>query len=125
MDDDPEDKKKYIGNRHVCTDVFEKLISIGDNVKINDKIERTFHASTENMPHMNISIYKSKDKSPQFVTDAGCEFFAKMVIDMQDSKGELEDAVIISIEFGKTQISFWKEDKKNKKREKIRKIYFS
>lgn len=125
MYDDPEDKKKFIGSKHVCDNVFEKLISIGDKVKINDKVERTLHASTKNMNQMNINIYKSKDKNPKFVTDAGCEFFAEMVIDMTNSNKDLEDAVIISIEFGRTQISFWKEDTKNSKRIMIKEINFS
>lgn len=124
MDDDPEEKKKYIGYRHVCTDVFENLISKGDKVRINNKVERTLHALTENMNKMKINIYKSKDKNPQFITDAGCEFFAEMVVDMNNSEGHLENEVIISIEFGRTQISFWKEDKQNNKRFKITEIYF-
>lgn len=103
---DPQDKIKYIGNKHQCTQVFEKLITIGDKVLVNDKVEKKFNASTADMTKMKINIYRSKEKSPLFVTDEGCELFATMTVQMPDTEGGTERAVAISIEFGKTEIFF-------------------
>lgn len=50
---------------------------------------------------MNINIYKFKDKNLKFVIDVGCEFFVEMVIDMINFNKDLEDVVIIFIEFGR------------------------
>lgn len=111
MDDDLEEKKKYIGYRYVCIDVFEKFISKGDKVRINNKVERMLYVLIENMNEMRINIYKFKDKNLQFIIDVGCEFFVEMVVDMNNFKGYLEDVVIIFIEFGRIQILFYKEDK--------------
>lgn len=49
MYDDLEDKKKFIGFKYVCDNVFEKFISIGDKVKINDKVERMLYVLIKNM----------------------------------------------------------------------------
>lgn len=103
---DPPDKIKCIGDKYQCTQVFEKLITIGDKVLVKDKVVRKFNASTADMTKMKINIYRSKEKSPLFVTDEGCELFATMTVQMPDTKGGIERAVAISIEFGKTEIFF-------------------
>lgn len=103
---DPMDKIKYIGDKHQCTQVFKKMVTIGDKILVNDKVEKTFNASTSDMTKMKINIYRSKEKNPLFVTDKGCELFATMTIHMPDTKGGMERAVKISIEFGKTEITF-------------------
>lgn len=103
---DPKDKIKYIGDKYQCTQVFEKMVTIWDKVMVNNKVERKFNASTADMTKMKINIYRSKEKNPLFVTDEGCEPFATMIVQMPDTKGGIERAVTISIEFGKTEIFF-------------------
>lgn len=106
LSSDPKDKIKYIGDKYQCTQVFEKMVTIGDKVLVNDKVEKKFNASTSDMTKMKINIFRSKEKNPLFVTDKGCELFATMTVHMPDIKGGMERAVKISIEFGKTEITF-------------------
>lgn len=108
---DPKDKIKRIGDKFQCTQVFEKMVTIGDQIGVNEKVEKEVKASTPGMRRMKINIYKSKDPSPLFITDYGCELFAEMTIEMPDTKGGVDRAVIISIQFGKTEITISAKDK--------------
>lgn len=119
---DPRDKIKRIGDELQCTQVFEKMVTIGDQIRVNDKVEKEFKASTPGMRRMKINIYKSKDPSPLFITDKGCELFAEMTIEMPDTKGGVDRAVIISIKFGKTEITISARDKTTGQGKKIRMV---
>lgn len=103
---DPPDKIKYIGDEYQCTQSFEKMVTIGDRFLVNDTVEKKLNASTSDMTEMEINIYRSKEKNPLFVTDEGCELFASMTVQMPDTKGGIKRAVIVSIKFGSTQITF-------------------
>lgn len=109
---DPRDKIKLIGDKYQCTQVFEKMITIGEQIGVNKKVEREFKASTPGMKRMKINIYKSKDPNPLFITDKGCEWFAEMTIEMPDTTEGMKRAVIISIQFCKTEITISARDKK-------------
>lgn len=117
---DPNDKIKRIGEEYQCTQVFEKMIKIGDQIGVNEKVEKEFKASTPGMRRMKINIYKSKDPNPVFITDEGCELFAEMTIEMPDTKGGMDRAVIISIQFGKTEITISAKDKTTGQGKKIK-----
>lgn len=119
---DPKDKIKRIGEEYQCTQVFEKMITIGKQIGVNEKVEKEFKASTPGMRRMKINIYKSKDPNPVFITDEGCELFAEMTIEMPDTKGGMDRAVIISIQFGKTEITISARDKTTGQGKKIRKV---
>lgn len=108
---DPRDKIKLIGGKHTCTQVFDKLVTIGDQVQVNSKVEKEVYASTENMTKMKVNIYRTKQTNPLFVTDKGCELFAEMTVEMPDIKEGIKRAAIISIDFGKTEIIFSGKDK--------------
>lgn len=118
---DPRDKIKRIGDELQCTQVFEKMVTIGDQIRVNEKVEKEFKASP-GMRRMKINIYKSKDPSPLFITDKGCEWFAEMTIEMPDTKGGVDRAVIISIQFGKTDITISARDKTTGRGKKIRMV---
>lgn len=108
---DPSDKIKLVGNKNQCTQVFEKMITIGEQIGVNEKFEREFKVSTPGMKRMKINIYKSKEPYPLFITDKGCELFAEMTIEMPDTTGGMNRAVIICIQFGKTEITISAKDK--------------
>lgn len=111
---DPVDKIKIIGGQYLCTQVFEKLVTIGDLVRFGAKFEKELFASTEDMTDMKINIYRSKELNPMFVTDNGCELYCEMRLQLFDIKVEEKRPVIISIQFDKTAIKFlWKDKNTN------------
>lgn len=103
---DPMDKIKYIGGRYICTQAFEKLVTIGDPVQFGEPIKKEVIESTEDMTVMTINMYRSNELNPLFVTDNGCELFGSMRIQLSDIKEEEKIPVIISIQFDKTDIKF-------------------
>lgn len=109
-DDDPVANVKHMkGKHHICTNVFEKLISTGDQVSVNETVEREFHPSDLTRKKIDLYIYRSKTPNPKFVTN--CELTAIIKVDMPEIVIGVEQAVTILMHFGKTEISFSAEDK--------------
>lgn len=109
-DDDPFENVKFIaGKELICTNVFEKLIGIGDQVSVNEKVEREFRPSVSTGNKIDLYIYRSKTPNPKFVND--CELTAILKVDMPEKVGGVEKAVTILMHFGKTEISFSAKDK--------------
>lgn len=117
---DPVCKIKRIRGQILCTQVFERLVTIGDLVRFGAKFEKEFYASTEDMTKWTINIYRSVDIHPLFVTDTGCELFGLMTLQLSDIKEEEKNPVIISIQFGKNNITFSAKEKNSKSGHEIR-----
>lgn len=119
---DPKDKIKRIGDKFQCTQVFDKMVTIGDQIIVNTKVEKKLWVSNPSLRRLKINMYKSKDPSPLFITDKGCELFAEMTIEMPDTKGGEDRAVIISIEFWKTEITISARDETTYLKKRIRMV---
>lgn len=110
-DDDPYNNVKYInGKQYICTDVFKKLISIGDQVSVNEKIEMEFRPSVSTGNKIDLYIYRSRTPNPKFV-NTDCELTAILNVDMPATVEGVEKAVTIFMQFGQTEILFSAEDK--------------
>jgi hypothetical protein len=113
---DPEEKRQWIGDTQMCTGVFEKLITIGDMVKVDQKVEKEVFASTADMTKMTLNIYRTREPNPQFITDKGCELFGEMMVEMPSTKGGQERKVMVSLQFGETEILFSGQDQTSTRR---------
>lgn len=114
-EDDPDNKLKCImGKHYICTDVFEKLISIGDQVSVNETIEREFRPFVSTGNKIDLYIYRSRTpEPPEFVNNDNkdCELTAILNVDMPENVGGVEKAVTILMQFGQTEILFSAKDK--------------
>ncbi|XP_061164136.1 uncharacterized protein LOC133173197 [Saccostrea echinata] len=108
---DPAEKIQWVGSKQLCTDYFEKIISIGEMVKVGEERQTEVFASTEDMTKMTVNIYRSRHQNPQFITDEGCELFGEMTVNMPNIKGGQDRTVIVSMKFGETEILFSGQDK--------------
>lgn len=113
---DPEEKRQWIGDKQMCTGVFEKLITIGDMVKVGQEVEKEVLASTADMTKMTLNIYRTKQPNPQFITDEGCELFGEMMVEMPSTKGGQKRSVTVSMLFGETEILFSGQDQASTRR---------
>ena len=103
---DPDDKIQVIGGKQCCSGTFQKIISIGTRIKVDEEIRTKVSATTSTMTQMVVNIYRSKEKSPMFVTDKGCEKFASMIVEMPKTTGGKNRAVTILMTLGRTEITF-------------------
>ena len=106
MATDPDDKIQVIGGKQCCSGTFQKIISIGTQIKVDEEIRTKVSATTSNMTQMVVNIYRSKEKNPLFVTDKGCKLFASMIVDMPKTTGGENRAVTILMKLGRTEITF-------------------
>lgn len=121
---DPDDKIEVIGGKLCCTGIFQKIISIGTKIKVNEEIKTEVFATTPEMTKMEVNIYRSKEKNPLFITDKGCEKFASMIVEMPKTTGGENRAVTIFMTLGRTEITFLCHDKTSGvKKEKSVKYY--
>ncbi|XP_062569121.1 uncharacterized protein LOC134231209 [Saccostrea cucullata] len=116
---DPKDKIQWVGDKRMCIDYFEKIISIGDMVKVGEERQTEVFASTEDMTKMTVNIYRSRHPNPQFITDKGCELFGEMTVNMPITKGGQERTVVVSMKFGETEILFSGQDKTSGERREL------
>ena len=103
---DPDDKIEVIGGKQRCSGIFQRIISIGTQIKVDEEIRTKVSATTSNMTQMEVNIYRSKEKSPLFITDKGCEKFASMIVEMPKTTGGENRAVTILMTLGRTEITF-------------------
>lgn len=109
-DGDPKNNIIFVGRKHVCTNVFQKLISIGDQVFVDEILEREFKASnSKTQKTIEIRIFRSDQPDPKFVN--GCTLAGTLTVNIPLTIGTAERAVKIFMQFGKTEISLWAEDK--------------
>ena len=106
MATDPDDKIQVVGGKRRCSGIFQKIISIGTQIKVDEEIRTKVSATTSNMTQMVVNIYRSKEKNPLFVTDKGCKLFASMIVDMPKTTGGENRAVTILMTLGRTEITF-------------------
>lgn len=108
-DGDPQNYFKIVDGTHVCTNVFQKLICIGDQVLVNTTLKREFNASSSTQKTITIRIFRSDQTDPKFVE--GCTLAGALTVNLPVTVGTVERAVKICMQFGKTEISLWAEDK--------------
>lgn len=109
-DGDPKNNIIFVGRKHVCTNVFQKLISIGDQVLVDEILEREFKASnSKTQKAIEIRIFRSDQPDPKFVN--GCTLAGTLTVNIPLTIGTAERAVKMFMQFGKTEISLWAEDK--------------
>ncbi|KAK3611893.1 hypothetical protein CHS0354_021328 [Potamilus streckersoni] len=88
-----------------CKDVFDKVMGINETMKINEtKVEKIYGPAYFGQRSCVLSIYKSKNVNPCYVTDPGCEQIGDLVVDMPDLTGEKNRQVAVTTYFGETEL---------------------
>lgn len=114
---DPKYKKRKVDDASYCVGLFEKMVAIGDSVDVGKSVEKEVYASSREMKSMVLEFYQSDSKDPKFVTDPGCECIGKLSVEMPDLSGGTERTVMVSINFGETEIAVCGVDKTTGKKQ--------
>lgn len=101
----PKHKKYLTSEKEArCIDKFDPFVTIGDSVNGNVAVTRCYNPVEKKQKSLEIKIYSSTLKSPQFVDEAEVRLEGSFRLDMSDTTGGKERKVEVSMFFGRTSI---------------------
>jgi hypothetical protein len=88
-----------------CDDIFSVHVRAGDVVKVGDwQEEQTYTPVYPTQTSVLFSIYCTKHRSPELVTDSGCVKLGEVELPMPDTTGGVNREAIASFRFGGTEL---------------------
>jgi hypothetical protein len=102
-DHDPARKIKRDGQEH-CTDIFHKLIEIGEEIPIAMTHEEESHPAFASQVNSQIVLFSSTNRHVTYTTESGCEKLGSFRIDLPKSESISDKKYTIYYFFGDTEI---------------------
>ncbi|KAL3871164.1 hypothetical protein ACJMK2_039180 [Sinanodonta woodiana] len=110
-----EDKRKTVGDKDLCVDIFDIHIHRGQSVKLNAKqVPMVYKPQKPGQKTISFKFYSSSECYPMYVTDEGCMELGKITVDVL-GESTVDNAVEVSFKFGGTEIRVEAIDKKTGK----------
>ncbi|KAK3576503.1 hypothetical protein CHS0354_034178 [Potamilus streckersoni] len=102
----PRDKRIDTDDGPYCSDIFKKLVEVGQEVNVGHCSDETETFVTyKSQERIAFPFYKSTQKSPRFVTDEGCTHIGTLYMDVPYSREGVNRSVFIQVQFGGTEIT--------------------
>lgn len=83
-------------------DVFKKYIEAEQSLKVGEAVSGRHVTIKKRQKEMLLKIFASEDKCPRYVTDDGCEYLGKVVIQLPEVEEKLK--VDVKMIFGETEL---------------------
>ncbi|XP_045203603.2 heat shock 70 kDa protein 12B-like [Mercenaria mercenaria] len=99
----PEERKVSVGNIDRCRDVFKKYIQEGDTVMVGEPRSGKHITLSAHQREMQLNIYASTKREPQFVDEEGSEYLGRVVVQLPDSEDKIR--VEVTMMFGETELT--------------------
>ncbi|KAL3881574.1 hypothetical protein ACJMK2_027997 [Sinanodonta woodiana] len=102
----PLNKRIATDDGAYCSDIFKKLVEVGQEVNVghcSEEIETFVTYSSQE--RIAFPFYKSTQKSPRFVTDESCTHIGTLYMDVPYSREGVNRSVFIQVQFGGTEIT--------------------
>jgi hypothetical protein len=113
---DPRDKKLNVDGCAKCVDVFDKHVEIYQAVMVGETlVSQTYYPLHQNVKNVMVLVYTSTDHNPSYTTETTCSFLGKFVVPLQVPSVK-DNAIIIKMNFGGTELEVEAVDKTTKKR---------
>lgn len=97
-------KCEYDGSQK-CTDVFLKMVTIGQPLVVNETVfEHVCHPTRAYDITANVDIYESLLENPKYTIDAGCTRLGSLCLDIPDLLKGKNRKIRIKMHFGHTEI---------------------
>ncbi|XP_060566321.1 heat shock 70 kDa protein 12A-like [Ruditapes philippinarum] len=95
-----------------CMNIFDAHVSAGDIVKVGEwQEEKLYTPIHKTQTSLLFSIYCTKDRSPELVTDSGCVKLGEVRLLMPDTTGGVDREAFASFRFGGTELEVKVNDK--------------
>lgn len=117
-----ESKKKWYPdlNRDECEDFFDKFITVGDTVDVEEPIRRTYTPCYKEQKNMSLKLYATHKREVTYIDEPDVDFLGELLVEMPDITQELNRKVEVSMYFGKTEIKVEAIDKTSGKKTDIK-----
>jgi len=83
-------------------DVFKKYIQADQSLKVGEAVSGRHVTIKKRQKEMLLKIFASEDSNPLYVTDEGCEYLGKVVIQLPETEDTLK--VDVKMIFGETEL---------------------
>jgi hypothetical protein len=97
-------KKFYADGRVFCSDRFLRFVSKGEDVQFDDEVEHTVYPITADQKSVSVTLYSTKQRDPEYVTDEGMHKESSFVLDIAKSTLGTKSKILVSLRFGATTI---------------------
>ncbi|XP_052793286.1 heat shock 70 kDa protein 12A-like isoform X2 [Mya arenaria] len=99
-----EEKRIVIDGHEYCDDIFEKHVTIGQEITVGQNMkEMTYHPTIDNQAHAVLQVFASSKESPEYVTDEDCQQVGLVLVELNtDRKRDFE--IKVKLIFGGTEI---------------------
>lgn len=99
----PMSKLKMVEGKEKCKDVFDKHVSIGQLLEIDDvQSEKSYWPLYSNQTQVSLPVYTSTIEDPSFVDEPECCYLGKLTVDIPKHGSDKE--VSSSFIFGGTEL---------------------
>lgn len=86
-----------------CTDIFQKLVGIGESVNINEVAHYTFHPVEPDQTQICFAFYCTEKRGAQYVDEEGMEWLGSCTVPMPDTELGRKRELKLDIKFGLTE----------------------
>ncbi|KAL3859668.1 hypothetical protein ACJMK2_009876 [Sinanodonta woodiana] len=109
----PESKKFYVDGKTRCEGVFSPFITMDTEVKRGHQVTQLYGTAVEFQRDLKLAVYTSREKTPKFITDPGCQLLGDLDIIIPNPTKE-ERTLIATFIFGDTEMKVVAMEKDNK-----------
>jgi hypothetical protein len=85
--------------------VFDKYVSCGQRVEVNEVVEHVYYPVFQDLPTMHIRLYATDINNCSFVTDTGTHNLASLVVDLPAGYNRHTYKVKVKLLFGRTELT--------------------
>ncbi|KAK3099628.1 hypothetical protein FSP39_007193 [Pinctada imbricata] len=110
-----EEKKKIVEGKEKCADSFDKHVTCGDELTVDDiQSRKTYYPLYADQKKLSFKVFASSENDPTYTDDYGCRYLGTLTMDISDTTGK-DREVEASLSFGGTELHVEaKETKKGK-----------
>ena len=101
---DPENKRKMIDDRSLCDERFSTFVKIGEEVRFDQVIKKSYYTSFKKQTNITFDFYKTDSPTPEYIDEEGMEGFGTMNMRFPSSFSYANREVVLTIFFGRTTI---------------------
>ena len=93
-----DDNIKYCANR------FDKLVTVNQEVEIDQTVKRIYNPNKSNILNMHISVHESEKMDVTYCDEPGVYTLGSIIVPMTNTTGDMNRQVEITVRFGDTEI---------------------
>ncbi|WAQ99930.1 HS12B-like protein [Mya arenaria] len=99
-----ENKRIVINGHEYCDDIFEKIVTIGQEITVRQNMkEMTYHPTIDDQAHFVLQVFASSTENPKYVTDEDCQQIGLLLVEI-DTGGNRDFEIKVKLIFGGTEI---------------------